>query len=413
MHKENIENNSVIYLVVGNKHGAIGRRVRSILSLRDSIGSMVLVSRGKDFIDKDNIIIKPWPNPTAIFKHLRLNLLKCYLDRYLYFPSPIILYVERMRRVLERRIENDVANGKRVVVITSVPPHAVCMAMLKIKKKFPKVKWIVDWRDLWSYDDNYRQRIPHLYEKKLLGLEMDILNTCDMNVTTNLYAKRVLEEHYGIDKRRILSISHSFDKKDYDHFAKDTSPVVPDFKNKAIKIGFLGTLMKPPKVPGERLIEAVRSVRKSGINVELFHYGSLPDSITGRQEELGKEGIFFLGKFPYSEGLRKLSECDFLILILGDLPNCKVVMHLKVTDYLLVNKPIIAIVSRPSMVAHLIEETRSGFVIPADSNWDQELARLLNIIIENKVMPVRDEKKIMEYSWEHVSRQWIALINSV
>lgn len=413
MYKKNIENDSVIYIVVSMGRDSIGSRVRSILSLRDHYNTMVLVSRGNDFIDRDNIVVRSWPNITMIFKWLKLNVLKLYIDRYLYFPSPVILYVWRMTRRLEKKIENDVNNGKRVVVITSAPSHAICMAGLRIKKKFPVVKWVVDWRDLWSYDENYRQRIPKLYQKKLFDLEKDILNACDMNVTTNMYAKKILEKDYGIGSQRVQCINHAFDDNEYNYFEKLAGSSKQDFSDKHIKIGFSGTLVKPPRVPGAKLIEAIRDARKSGINAELFHYGSVPDCFEGKQDELAKDSVFFQGKLPYKESLRKLSECDFLALILADLPNCRVVMSMKITDYLLVNKPIIAIVPTPSLIADLVDETGSGYVISASSDWSDELIKLFNAIISGKQLPARNENKIKEYSWRHVSRQWISLINRI
>lgn len=402
----------VAYIAIGKNPKSISERVKKILSLRDSYEKMVLVATGDMPDDAENIFVKSIPNPTGLLRIIGLGKIKKKIDKYLFFPSAGILYVHRMKKKIEQSIKHDLDQGKKICLITSVPSHDTCLVGLYIKKKYPDIYWIVDWRDLWSFDENYFKRTPGIYRARLLKLEKEILNSCDMNVTTNSYAKEVLINHYHVPRQRVVSINQSFSRNDFigDSFSNNNSFL--DDKGREIKIGFLGTLFKPPRVPGKKVLEAMRRVRNSGINVKLHHYGIIPVSVKRSHDREPNGDVIFYGSVQYKESLKRISQCDFLLLVLADLPNCKAVMNIKLPDYLLVNRPIIAIVPEPSAISDAIKKTNSGFVIPANQDWGAGLERLMREITEGADIPKRNEEEIDLYDWRNVSRQWIDLINN-
>ncbi|MBW2661171.1 MAG: hypothetical protein JRD93_04080, partial [Deltaproteobacteria bacterium] len=200
-------NDKVVYVVVGQKRESINDRVgqkresindrvAKILTLRSSFDKMILVSVGNGHVNDENIMIKPFPNPFGILRLMGLQKLKKNLDKYFFFPSRNILYVKAVQKKLKKNILNDLKKGKKVSLLTCLPPHDLALIGLFIKRQFPETYWIVDWQDLWSYDENYFQRLPQIYRERLLRLEKEVLDNCDMNVTTNLSAKEVLEKRY-------------------------------------------------------------------------------------------------------------------------------------------------------------------------------------------------------------------------
>lgn len=394
-----------VYVLVGKKSNSISARIIKFLSLQGSFERfmLVVVGRGKN---KGNIIeVDPLPNPTGFLRVIGLRKIKSIMDRYLYFPSAGILYVRRMRKRVERCIREDLRQGKEVCLITSVPPHVVCLVGLYLKKKYPGICWIIDWRDLWSYDENYIERTPNIFRKRLLKLEKKFLNNCDINVTTNSYAKEVLLNHYHVSPQRVVSINQSFSSNDFIDGSFNNNNSFINSKNQEITVGFLGTLFKPPRVPGDKVLDAIRSVKKSGINVKLHHYGIDPMSVKNSHVYEAH------GNVPYKEGLKIISQCDFLLLVLADLPNCRAVMSIKLPDYLLVNRPIIAIVPEPSAISDAIKKTGAGFVIPANQDWGVGLENLMREIIAGADIPKRNEEEIERYNWQKVSGRWMDVID--
>ena len=69
-------------------------------------------------------------------------------------------------------------------VITTSPPHSTQLIGLKIKKKFPGIKWIADLRDPWTDIYYYNQFYPTFLSKAIdSGFERKVLEKADKIIT--------------------------------------------------------------------------------------------------------------------------------------------------------------------------------------------------------------------------------------
>ena len=107
MNEASKNSDKVVYVVAGQKKESINQRVARILTLGKSFDKMMLVSPGNGCFDNRNIAVKPLPNPTGIFRLMKLDKLKTSLDRYFYFPSRYILYVKAAQKILKKAISDD------------------------------------------------------------------------------------------------------------------------------------------------------------------------------------------------------------------------------------------------------------------------------------------------------------------
>ncbi len=402
------------YIMVSYQAHQINSRVRELLSLVRQCGEGTLVSSGKDSSKPGYISVKPYPNPTGMLRIIGLQGIKGMLDRHLFFPSPHILYVRRVVNRLKRFIDSDIRAGKHVVLITCVPHHEIALAGLYLKKKFPELKWIIDWQDLWSYDENYYERIPPIYRKKLLETERRILETADINVTTNDHARKILIDKFGVSSERAVAINHHFLQEEFDSREMPKKKETAIGRKEAIKIGILGNVFKPPRVPGMKLINVLRSVRERGSNLELHIFGDT--SAEGRKARLGNKEpwLIFHDRVSHKDSLSGgITECDFLLLLLADLPNCKVVLPQKLPHYFKIGKPILAIVPEDSAVAQAIRETGTGYVIPSADDWVSTLEEIFQDCRNDRIRMDRREEGIEAYSWENISKNWQRLISGV
>jgi len=398
-------NNQVVYVVTIERF--VNQRVERILSLRKSFEKMTIVTKTGTCVDDENIVAGSYPNPLGLLRLMGLHKTKNVLERYLFFPSPHILYVWSARKKLKERIASDLRRGKRVCQLTCVPKHDISLVGLYLKINFPEIYWIVDWRDLWSYDEYYFERMPEIYRNRLLELENKILENCDMNVTTNAKAKTILENHYKVSPNRVISINHPFYRPDLDERNASGERQSGSKRDGYIKIGFLGNLFKLPKVPGQRVVEAIDKVIESGLNVELHIFGDGSELARKVSRQSRNGWVVLHRRTGHRESLRKISECDFLLLTLSDSPNCHVIMHSKLPHYLLLRRPILAMVPEKSAIAEIIRETGSGYVIPAECDWGHGLKKVLQDYLNGKKLPERNNKAIEAYSWENISKQWM------
>lgn len=406
-----IYENTIVY-VVSYKKRYLNTRVEGILSLRNHFGKVIHVTCDGKYKLPQNISTGAYLNPFGLLRLIGLKKTKSFIERYIYFPSTTILYSWKALKLLKNMIAQDFRTKKKVCLLTCVPPHDIAIMGLNLKSLFPNMLWIVDWQDLWSYDDYYKNRVPQIYRKRLYNIEKKILFNCNINVTTNKKAKSILEDHYKIPSRRIISINHHFNPDDINCQYISEKPSKNKNRNPNINVGFLGNLFKPPKVPGKEIAETFNNMITSGMNVKLHIFGD-QSTYAKKTASRFKNSIILHPKVSHKESLNNISKCDLFLLALSNLPNCQIIMHSKLPHYLMLGKPILAIVPENSAVADIIKETKSGYVIPSSSCWTLELTKILRNYLNGVNIHTRNEDAINKYSWDHLSAEWIKVFTNL
>ncbi len=404
--------NRVVYVVTGWPQRMTNDRVARILKLRPGFRRMVLVVQGSEPSDDKILAVRPIPNPLGLLRRAGMRRLADTLERMLYFPNSHVLFTIVAKRKMKELVRKDLEAGREVCVLTSVPDHENTSIGLYLKERFPAIDWIIDWQDLWSYDENYFDRVFPLYRGLLKSRERKVLETADFNVTTNERARRVLNEVYGVPLTRLKAIHHHFDRDTIKDVAAPSQEREPDATSEGelIRIGFLGGLFKPPKVPGLQFMEALRQVRKSGVKVELHVHGTLPPDIGEQTDWLRESGLVMAGRVPHDQCVAALAQYDYLLVLLADLPNTRAIMNIKLPQYLLAGRPVLAVVPNSSAVADIVRQTRTGEVIASDGDWQAQLMQLL-ARPKGDITVSADHQAIEQFSWEQLSVLWKAVLS--
>jgi len=387
-------------------------RMRLIYSLKENYPKMFLVSTNRRGGNNQGITIGMYHNPLGILKKYGLGRIKKVLDKYIYFPSPRIRYIKAAQKHLAKIIQCDIDQGCRVCIINSLPHHDLALVGLYLKKRFPSVKWIVDWRDLWSYDEKYFKLCVPIYRDKLVRLEREIFDNCDLNVTTNDFAREVLITEYNIPADKVISIEHAFSREDIEYQSDGASNAKYKSGN-VINIGFLGSMSKSPKVSAIKVLGAIKSVKMSGIDVVLNVYGDKEAETRAIINRSFSDVAVLHNRRSHKESLKKVACSDFLLLALEDLPNCHIINLAKLPHYLILGKPILAMVPDKSFVANVIRETNTGFIIPPDENVVKKMVDILRRYKGSGICMKINEDVVERYSWARISQKWIDTINEV
>ncbi len=399
-----------VYIVASQQRHRINERVNRIFSLKDHFSKMVLVCPTKGQDGKDSLNITPYINPVGILRLLGLNKLKKCIEQQVFFPSASILYVSAAKKILLQQVKEDLEQGLEVCLITCVPSHALCLLGLYLKQQVPEIKWIMDWQDLWSLDKNYASITPKWQQNRLLKTESETFAKADINITTNQYAKKVLENQFNVPPDKVIAITHPFHNEDLSENS-DTKIKIAKTTPKTITIGFLGNLFKAPKVPGEKVLEAIEYSKINGLDIDLHICGGLPETVIKKSKIYQeKYGLQFHGNFNHTTSLNIIAQCDFMLLVLEDLPVSQTIVHSKLPHYLLTGKPILAIAPSQSAIADIIQETGAGYLISAEKHWGEQLQNILQQYLNNTPLPKRNEPAIQNYSWDHIKTQWLNVI---
>jgi len=404
--------NTSVYLVAGREESRVNDRVIKLLFLRERFHAVTLVTPGSKVSNPTRLRVPPAVGLTGILRVFGLNQLKEAIDRYLYFPSLDIRFVWALKKPLLERLRVDLEACRQPVVVLTFPPHALGGLAAQIKRKYPAVRVVLDWQDLWSFDPNYAERSPSLYKKRIRRWEQKFIASADLHLATNERAAEVLIKRYHAPEKRVSYIEHHFHPDDLRSGNKHTLPIK---KTGPVRLVFMGTLDKPPRVPGRELLNVVREVNANTQHVELHVYGGLPVMTKEERQQAADQGIVFHGLVTHEEATRALANYDVLILLLADMPNSRAVLSIKLPHYLLAKKPILAIVPRDSAIADVVEKTRAGSVIDTSlreaGSWQTELletlpdkGRLLNLDSN------RSQSAIDTYHWKNIAPRWVSAI---
>ena len=406
----NGSNNIVNLIVVGHSVDKINVRVKKLFDIRHQHMKTVLVTPANRFeVRKNHIFIKPLPNPLGLLRLMKLEKGKKWIESYLYFPSRNILFAKAAYHKLKTVIAAQLRlhNRSQSNNLLSTIRHRYFR--IKTKKKIPTIRWVNDWQDLWSYDSYYFNRTPKLYRHRLKNIEKKILDSADINVTTNYKAKEVLKKIHHDKPEKIVALSHPFDKDDLNYSNNENVRTKIDYDENAINIGFLGNIFKPPKVPGFEVLKIFDQLNSEGIKLKLHIFGDESADALRVKKKYSNSFLRFYPKTNHSLSVNNVSQCNFLLLALSDLPVCHTIMHAKIPHYLKIDKPILAIVPENSMVAEIIRETNSGFVIPPDGQLKNELKNILKNYPKNSFIK-KNQIAVEKYSWENISSRWISIL---
>jgi hypothetical protein len=361
---------------------------------------MVAQRSGSRLSGEQFCLIPQWPKATSILRPIFPSLEK-RLDAILFPRGSSALYRRPALRFLRRRIRSHFTAGDAVSIVSCLPPHDLVLIGLRLKRTFPELRWIIDWQDLWSPDEYYADKRSRAYPW-IREIERNVAHNADLNVVTNERAAATLKKTTGINSDRVIAIPHAFVAEDFDDV-----PGSKQSTSQVLKLGFLGNLIKPPKVPGIVLLEALDGLVRDGSALNLTVIGDKELTVRANEFRQRFSWLYIVPRMPHANAIGMLKDFDALLLLLADLPNCQDIMHAKLPFYLASLRPIIAIVPEDSVCADIIRDCKAGWVISAFEN-QEGLSAFLKFITADQLSP--DQNRIRQYGWKRIEPLWIHVL---
>jgi glycosyltransferase involved in cell wall biosynthesis len=278
-----------------------------------------------------------------------------------------------------------IESGKINHIITTSPPHSTQLVGMKIKKRFPGVRWIADLRDPWT-DIYYYSMFYHTFLAKAIDrrLEKKVLGSADRIITVGKTLKDLFISKLPEIKSKISVITNGFDEDDF----IGITATVPE----KLTITYTGTLSDSYPLKG--FLDAAESFLKDGNDLILRFVGM----VSKNQKDLiisktGKDSVEFIPYVDHIAAIRYMHETTALLLIIPDHPSSKCILTGKLFEYMATGKPVICIAPPDGDAAEIIEATSSGAAF--DYTDSASVGKFLREIRNNnnKVRP-----EISEYS---------------
>jgi len=223
-----------------------------------------------------------------------------------------------------------------------------------LKKEFPYLRWIADYRDPWNTHWWLIKKMPSLLKRIESNSEKMWLSNADAFTTCSEEWKADIQE---FTKKKGFVVYNGYEEDDKIVFANKHD----DTKNFTIvHNGSIYGLF-----PLDVFVESIKQVVDNGANnIRVCFPGILIDENEGKRLETairGYEKYFVLqGRIPHSELMEQMKNAQLLVVfgtkeMSGWIP-------LKLFEYLIVGKPILHCPGDDDVITKMICETKTGFV---------------------------------------------------
>ena len=252
-----------------------------------------------------------------------------------------------------------IRNRKIDLVLITVPPFSTVLLVSKLRKVFPALPIVVDFRDEWltttinlvSYNKNQKAR------EVAQRAEAEAVRDATAVVAVTEAARREIRARYPSEpEKKFLCVPNGYDLAPPNPAINSPASANPAQPGGKIVLTYIGSVYG--STDPMTFIEAVRGLPeaiRAQLHIRFIGHIETP----AYREALLSLGntIELCGFVPQAEALRAIQHTTYLLLITHDRIN----VAAKLYDYLGGGKPILAAVHRDGDVRKLLEETRTGW----------------------------------------------------
>ncbi|KQX15737.1 glycosyltransferase family 4 protein [Flavobacterium sp. Root420] len=314
----------------------------------------------------------------------------------LFIPDARVFWVKPSVAYLEKYIKENNIN----TIVTSGPPHSLHLIGLELKEKL-NVKWFADFRDPWTTIGYHKAlRLSAYAAKKHKSLEHKVLNSADTIIVTS---KTTKTEFQAITNKPISVITNGYD-------IENVEKQILDSKFTLAHIGsFLSD--RNPKFLWECLIELLQEIPDFKLHLEIKLIGAVSQEVLDSIQDFDLNSYLnLLGYVSHHEAIAHQKKSQVLLLIEINSEDTKSIIPGKLFEYMVSNRPIIAIGPQGSDFADIIKETNTGVFFDYS-----EKAKLKSVILDfyNQFLEGKLQANgvgLQQYSRKNLTKQLAQLI---
>ncbi len=265
-----------------------------------------------------------------------------------FIPDARVFWVKPSVEYLKRYLKENQFDA----FVTTGPPHSMHLIGLELKKEFPDLKWIADFRDPWTEISYYKHlKLTKSADQKHRTLEQKVFETADITLATS-YTDA---ENFRKKGANSSCITNGFDENEVENSVEK--------KNSKFTLSYIGVLeqLRNPEVLWKVLNELVSQNEDFKNALELIFVGRIDDKILTEIErsEL-KYLVNNLGYLSHSEANAEMANSDLLLITNFPNESSKGIIPGKIFEYLATGKQIVSFGPKESDVRKILEETRAG-----------------------------------------------------
>lgn len=267
-----------------------------------------------------------------------------------FIPDARVFWVNPSVKFLEQYLKINNID----VVVTSGPPHSLHLIGLQLKKQFPDIKWIADFRDPWTEISYYKHlKLTNKSDKKHRQLESNVFKNADITLATS-YTDA---ENFRKNGANAVCITNGFDESDS---SKTLKPLNSPTHFTLSYIGVLEQLRNPENL-WKSLDDLVKTNSDFAENFRLKFVGKIDDKILDSIENSSlKNHIDNLGYLSHDKAIDEMANSSMLLITNFPTESSKGIIPGKIFEYLATGKQIISFGPDEADVAKILDESKAG-----------------------------------------------------
>ena len=289
------------------------------------------------------------------------------LVKQLICPDPEVVWVPFALRKATKIVKR---SGIDTVFVTA-PPFSAFLVGNALKRRFPQVRLISDFRDDWV--GFYLQEFGGLNNantvRRSKQMERTTAEQSDLVlVVTQAMLTGYRERYPDLPAGKFALIPNGYDPESFASLTRR------QHAGSKVVFTFTGTVYSAssPRTYLEALQRLPDSIRTQ---VETRFIGRVADSEKPLLESM-QDSVRVLGFLPQNQALQYLQESDYLLLIMTD-PSA---LTGKLFEYMATGKPILALSPIGGEIARILKETQTGWCV--DPNDSAAIQSTLQTLVE-------------------------------
>ncbi len=313
------------------------------MSLLEDIPTDVQVVRTKSYDFTE------WKKPFHLFGKV--------IARKLLIPDGDYIWYRRSIAAAVKCIED---NGIECIYTTSYP-YSDHLLGRELKRRFPNIPWIVDFRDEWSMNpyiiDKQYSRYRQQKEKKM---EESIARECDYFIANTRIMHENFLKMYPFLKNKSSVITNGFDPDDFSHVQRDAQ------REEKFRLVHPGVIYGNRKI--DKVLRSLQQLIAEGSvaleDVELQFIGDINGGkILEETKPYGLRAVTTcLGYLSHRETIQAMNKAEVLLLLLREGEGGQNIAPGKIYEYIYSNRPILALAPKDGVAAEIVYKTRTGIV---------------------------------------------------
>ncbi len=315
----------------------------------------------------------------------------------IFIPDARLLWVKPSVKYLKKYIEENNID----TIVTSGPPHSLHLIGLQLKKDL-NLKWFADFRDPWTTIGYHKAlKLSSSAEKKHKELELEVLDSADTIIVTS---KTTKTEFQALTSKPIEVITNGYDVEKIERQPLDDK----------FTLAHIGSFLseRNPMILWQALQELVSENADFKNDFRLKLIGATSQEVIDTISEFKlKDYIQNLGYISHQEAVEHQRKSQVLLLIEINSQDTKSIIPGKLFEYMVSERPIIAIGPKDSDFAEIIASTNTGVFFTYDEK-EKLKALLLKYYLEyqNKNLNVH-AVGLQHYSRKSLTQQLVQILN--